>query len=238
MELKIQQLNDLQKCFIKSFDSLQSLYSRYSLDQSDIEIKMDGDNVLEVTMPHPVQSEYNIIVFIDEEIIIFFNRFHSHHDNFADERSFEEVVESALREIEIILSSKHQITIFSKGQKIYKETWQIISPTGEREIMQRCYHSWIRPFFGVQKEVVEITFWHSMQIIEDQEKNLVIIDGLEINGFIDDTPCAVCGQPQVFYEEYDAFFCPRCNKWIDSKCGDSTYSYCSKRPDTPLPLKK
>lgn len=40
--------------------------------------------------------------------------------------------------------------------------------------------------------------------------------------------------PASYSEEYDAFYNPETNEWIDSKCSDPTCEYCTKRPEKPL----
>ncbi|KAA0542164.1 hypothetical protein FZW96_21420 [Bacillus sp. BGMRC 2118] len=74
-----------------------------------------------------------------------------------------------------------------------------------------------------------------MKIEETDEK--VIINGHEIDGFIDEERnCNICNTYLVYYEDYDAYFCPKCNFWTEKKCGDTKCDFCAKRPDTPLPL--
>lgn len=47
----------------------------------------------------------------------------------------------------------------------------------------------------------------------------VIINGLLdangrlIDGWQDDQPCDVCGTLVIYYQHYDAYFCPACNEW-------------------------
>lgn len=47
--------------------------------------------------------------------------------------------------------------------------------------------------------------------------------------------CNRCDQRLLMSDEFDALYCGRCNRWIDSKCSDPHCSYCSKRPEWPLP---
>jgi hypothetical protein len=66
----------------------------------------------------------------------------------------------------------------------------------------------------------------------------VIIDGIEIEGFIDEERfCPICRSNQVYFDDYDSYFCPECNYWIEKKCGDPHCDYCSNRPYKPLPFK-
>ena len=47
--------------------------------------------------------------------------------------------------------------------------------------------------------------------------------------------CNRCGQGTTMSDEFDAPYCRRCNRWVDSKCSDPRCVYCSKRPARPLP---
>ncbi|MCE4048833.1 MULTISPECIES: hypothetical protein [Bacillaceae] len=74
-----------------------------------------------------------------------------------------------------------------------------------------------------------------MMKIEEKD-DLVIIDGIEIDGSIDmEQHCKKCQHNLVYYEDYDAYFCPSCNEWTEVKCEDPNCSYCPKRPEKPLP---
>ncbi len=44
-----------------------------------------------------------------------------------------------------------------------------------------------------------------------------------------------CHTRQVYNQEYDAYFCPACNNWLEEGCDDPACSSCSKRPAKPLP---
>ena len=46
--------------------------------------------------------------------------------------------------------------------------------------------------------------------------------------------CNRCGQRLLMSDEFDALYCGRCNRWIDSKCSDPRCVYCSKRHARPL----
>lgn len=74
-----------------------------------------------------------------------------------------------------------------------------------------------------------------MKVKEITDKGIVIIDNHRIEGFLDinGRKCE-CGTIQVYYERYDAYFCPKCNKWIESKCHDASCAYCKNRPEKPL----
>lgn len=66
----------------------------------------------------------------------------------------------------------------------------------------------------------------------------VIIDGYEVNGWIEENQkCKMCKFNFVYHEMYDAYFCPNCNEWAESKCNDKNCKYCANRPHHPLPIK-
>ncbi len=73
-----------------------------------------------------------------------------------------------------------------------------------------------------------------MKIIENEEKGNVQIDGKIILGFIDEEKCKKCGNPRIYYDDYDSFFCAYCNVWLESKCGDPFCSYCKNKPKKPI----
>lgn len=73
-----------------------------------------------------------------------------------------------------------------------------------------------------------------VNILEDKDNNTVDIDGKKVEGFVLDEVCDTCGSKKVYYEKYDANFCPQENKWIDNNCLDPQCDYCKNRPEKPL----
>lgn len=58
-----------------------------------------------------------------------------------------------------------------------------------------------------------------MKIVEAYGK--VIIDDFEFDGQIEQEKlCSKCKFNLVYYDDFDAWFCPKCNNWIESKCSD------------------
>ena len=47
--------------------------------------------------------------------------------------------------------------------------------------------------------------------------------------------CNRCEERLLMSDEFDALYCGRCNRWIESTCSDPRCSYCSKRPERPVP---
>ena len=39
--------------------------------------------------------------------------------------------------------------------------------------------------------------------------------------------------PVKYNEQYDAYYCEECGKWIGRKCSDYKCGFCAKRPDVP-----
>lgn len=75
-----------------------------------------------------------------------------------------------------------------------------------------------------------------MKIIEYYVK--VIIDGFEFYGQIEQNKfCSQCKSNVVYYDDFDAYFCPKCNSWTNSKCSDPHCKYCANRPEKPLSSK-
>ena len=73
-----------------------------------------------------------------------------------------------------------------------------------------------------------------LDIVENEENGVVTIGEYEVEGFVDDQLCPKCNEPRIYSFDYDAFFCPQCNVWLESACKDSTCEYCRKRPWKPL----
>jgi hypothetical protein len=69
---------------------------------------------------------------------------------------------------------------------------------------------------------------------EDSERGIVIIDGVEIPGSLDRHRKCQCGSARVLSDEFDAYFCPACNQWLESACNDPSCAYCRQRPEHPL----
>lgn len=43
-----------------------------------------------------------------------------------------------------------------------------------------------------------------------------------------------CEENKLYSEEYDAYYCKLCNKWLEDKCDDPTCEYCPGRPEQPI----
>ena len=73
-----------------------------------------------------------------------------------------------------------------------------------------------------------------MQI--EELEGVIVINGLEISGFIDKTKkCTKCQNYTMYDDSFDAYFCANCNEWQEEKCSDPHCYYCVQRPDYPLP---
>jgi len=73
-----------------------------------------------------------------------------------------------------------------------------------------------------------------LNIVDDEDKGVIVIGGYEIEGFIDDRVCPQCSERRIYFIDYDSFFCASCNMWLESGCNDATCDYCKSRPKTPL----
>lgn len=77
----------------------------------------------------------------------------------------------------------------------------------------------------------------SVKILEVYGK--VIKDGFEFYGQVEEEQfCSTCKFNLVYYDDFDAYFCPQCNSWSESKCSNTNCKYCSSRPEKPLVQKK
>ena len=73
-------------------------------------------------------------------------------------------------------------------------------------------------------------------VVEDQNNNVVLIDGEPIDGFIDGR-LAECLHQRIYAEKYDAYFCAVEDKWLEAICGDPSCDFCRARPENPLPAR-
>lgn len=49
--------------------------------------------------------------------------------------------------------------------------------------------------------------------------------------------CPHCGGVRVLNLDYDAYYCPKCNIWLEEACGDPNCLYCGSRPNKPSEAK-
>lgn len=45
--------------------------------------------------------------------------------------------------------------------------------------------------------------------------------------------CPLCGSARAYHEKYDAYYCPKCNYWLEPICPDRKCRYCKDRPRYP-----
>ena len=45
--------------------------------------------------------------------------------------------------------------------------------------------------------------------------------------------CPDCGSPGERNERFDAYFCPKCDVWLERPCDDVTCAECRGRPERP-----
>ena len=74
------------------------------------------------------------------------------------------------------------------------------------------------------------------QLKKKSKKKLWLYDRKKVwllNGSLSIEQCTECKGPLLYFEEYDAVCCPRCNTWRDPKCSDANCSFCPRRPEKP-----
>jgi hypothetical protein len=77
----------------------------------------------------------------------------------------------------------------------------------------------------------------NVQIVEDDNRGIVTVNGQEFSGFVQDYECEICHSPIIYDDKFDSHFCPGCNLWTETHpaCSDKTCCYCNKiRPERPL----
>ena len=68
-------------------------------------------------------------------------------------------------------------------------------------------------------------------------KRLRLKDGFmdeSSDNFEADEKCPTCGAIQFYSIRYDAYFCKKCNKWLETGCDDQECKFCLERPEKPL----
>ena len=46
--------------------------------------------------------------------------------------------------------------------------------------------------------------------------------------------CKKCNEQVIYSEKFDAYYCERCNLWLEEKCIDPLCKLCKIRPIRPL----
>jgi hypothetical protein len=67
-----------------------------------------------------------------------------------------------------------------------------------------------------------------------EDDGVVSISTQTLEGWILEGSCPACAARIVYHDKYDAAFCPQCNQWLESRCGDARCAYCARRPERPL----
>ena len=49
--------------------------------------------------------------------------------------------------------------------------------------------------------------------------------------------CPTCGEPAAYSDQVDAWFCVKCDEWLEVKCDGPECGYCPTRPDKPSEVK-
>lgn len=93
----------------------------------------NNEKELEITLHNHVSDDYNILIYIKDEIVVFFNVFHTHFENYSEEKSEKELIEESIECIKEFLTAKEIIiTKFYKGKREFKSKLDIINKNGDR----------------------------------------------------------------------------------------------------------
>jgi hypothetical protein len=70
---------------------------------------------------------------------------------------------------------------------------------------------------------------------ENDNDATVTINGRIMSGYVaHEESCNTCSEPSVFSLGHWAHFCPVCNYWMTTHCGDATCMFCVYRKTVPL----
>lgn len=73
-----------------------------------------------------------------------------------------------------------------------------------------------------------------IRIVEDEGAGTVTIGAMVVHGGLAETACDVCGATTIMDDDFDAKFCPQCDRWLESRCDDPACEYCPTRPEPPM----
>lgn len=126
-------INSLQRLFIKEFNKQERLIN------ANTKMNFHNKEML-ITFSHPTNKDYNILVSVKEEIIVFINVFHTHFENYSEEKIEEELVEGSLNYVKELLTAQEIIiTKLSKGGKEYKYKLDIVTKGGTKVCLEDIY---------------------------------------------------------------------------------------------------
>jgi hypothetical protein len=75
----------------------------------------------------------------------------------------------------------------------------------------------------------------SLGIIQESTPGFVSIGQLQFAGHIDQSRrCPHCDRIRLYFDRFDAYFCPLCDTWLEASCSDPSCDYCRSRPSTPM----
>lgn len=102
-------------------------------------------------------------------------------------------------------------------------------PSGEPRIM--LWHS-TKEGFKTPEEAINVM---KSAFTEEQLKEIEVEGEDEQNKRKPVCDCSLMsgGSNCYFNKQYDAWFCSKCNVWLERKCPDEDCEYCKDRPDKP-----
>jgi hypothetical protein len=72
--------------------------------------------------------------------------------------------------------------------------------------------------------------------IREDDDGTVTLDGLTIGGFVaPEKSCPFCSEvPTIYFDAFDSYACPRCDRWTEAPCSDRKCKFCPERPSVPF----
>lgn len=98
----------LQKAFMDHLHVLNWTLYESGLDPSIVKIDLltfNGEDIIEIIIPHPNQNKLDICIQVDDEVTVFFGRGHMHYSDYEG-MTLDDVVETALENIKSIITKK------------------------------------------------------------------------------------------------------------------------------------
>jgi hypothetical protein len=135
---------------------LQKLLDSLDGTKPDTVKRNDGDTLI-ITISHPSNKRFDIVVTVDEEIIVFFDDFHTHCENYSNDSPVEEIVQDVIIYLQHLLTADQIIiTKLSKGTYNYKNVLEIVTG-GNRKVIDCFYVGFAGLLFFLPKRKVSLS---------------------------------------------------------------------------------
>lgn len=132
-----ERLNSFQDLFLKLLITVDKNVDQYEISYND--------DLLWISKHHPTNSSFDISLSIsDNEIILFFNEYHEHYENYSDPKKLQEdVAIEAIEALNLLIdSSKIEIVRLFKGSRVFRYILNVTDNDGVEQTFQDLIVGW------------------------------------------------------------------------------------------------